>query len=155
MSKKLTLFQNSLEAVPEDQFKQINLALDSINTWSKGISNSLAIKVVADELSSTASTQLTLVPGYDTIINISSILARIDLSLNLTCPAEATIVILFDGQTIKTVSDAINAKHLLYVTDTITTFPGKHSLQVQWKTASGTLIKNASGGSSLIVTNLI
>ncbi len=155
MAKKLTIFQNSLDAEPEEQFKQINLALDSLNTWSKGINNSIALKVVSDELVTTSATQLSIIPNYDTIVNISSVLARIDLSLNLTCPAEATIVILFDGQSIRQVSDAVNAKHLVYITDTISTFPGKHTLQVQWKTASGTLTKNANGGSALIVTNLI
>ncbi len=154
MPPRLTIFQNNPDGTPEDQFKDINLALTNVNEWAKKIANN-AVSFKDDTAQSTTSTGFTTLPGYTQIFSSQSPLIRYDLSLNITSPGTTTITVSLDGELIKTVTDAVNANHLVYMTDTLNTYTGQHTLEVQWKTSTGTLTKNLNGGSSLVITSLI
>ncbi len=155
MPPRLTVFPNDPGGSQENQSKDINLALTNINDWAKKISTSVPLNLKDDSAQSTTSTVSTTIPGYTQVFSVSGTLARIDLSLNITSPGVTTITVFIDGAPIRTVVDQINAKHLVYITDTFSTSSGQHTLEVQWKTSGGTLTKNADSGSALIVTNLI
>ncbi len=154
MPPRLTLFQNNPDSEPEEQFVAINQALTNVNEWAKRIANN-AVSFKDDAAQSTTSIGFNTIPGYTQVFSSQSPLIRYDLSLNITSPGTTTITVSLDGELIKTVTDAVNANHLIYITDTLSTFTGQHTIEVQWKTSTGTLTKNLNGGSSLVITSLI
>lgn len=155
MASRLTIFPNNPSGEPEDQFKNINLALQSLDDWSKRISTEVVLNFVDDSAQSTNSRTYTALQGFTQVFNVAGTLIRYDLSLNIASGGTTGIAVFLDGEAIKQVSDSVSGGHLVYLTDTLNVSSGQHTIQVQWKSTSNTVQKIENGGSSLVVTSLI
>ncbi len=66
---KLTIFPNSSSNTPEEQLKDVNLALQGIDEWGKRITNEVALRNVDDTAQSTTTSNYAAIPEYTNVFN--------------------------------------------------------------------------------------
>lgn len=152
----LTIFENELNKEPQKQFEQINLALQNISEWGKRIRNATLKALAVDTADSTASTSYTVIAGLSSNFRNNNPLVRVEINLCINTNGNTAKIALFiDGVESQKSLSTVNANHMHYFFHQKEINTGNHTIEIKWKTNTGTINKIADGGSSVIVTNLI
>jgi hypothetical protein len=152
MSSRLNIFQNNSDDDVDTQLQQISQALSNTQTWSKKIRNTLSLKVSDNSAQTTTSTTYVTIPNLNQVFNTVTDLVNMDINIGLSSGATTSIQVLIDGVQTQEFTDAVSGQHLVLFTDTMKMAPGRHTLELRWKTSSGTATK---GYCNMIINNLI
>ncbi len=157
MAQKLTIFQNETNKDAATQFQQINLALQNIANWANRLQTTVLLTISDDSADSTTSTKYQNVNNYTSSFKAASPLIRVDSSFSLSVAGggTGTIAMILDGAVQREIKVTGTDTKLVTFADIITTFPGSHNISYQWKTSAGTFNKIVSGGTKIVITNLV
>ena len=133
----LNIFENQPEQDPDEQFIHIQQAFNGIQQWSKTINTNVALRNAINATITNSSTSA--INLLDAGFSLNTALFSIDVVLDVTSPGTTEFFIYIDGQPIGTIVDAVNARHNVTWTDSLQTSAGRHTLNIQWKTSSGTV----------------
>lgn len=152
---KLTIFENELNAIPEKQLQQVNLALQAISAWGKRLSSSTLTYIKNDDANSTTSTTYDTMNGYSSTFTNVNPTVRIDVTINIASVGGGgeSLAISIDDTIVRQVQGITAGLNTFFYQDSLRT--GTHKIDILWKLNSGTLTKRTDGGSQMLITNLI